>query len=95
MIYRLDFEVVGRQYLVEYMNADPRYYSGCKQIIPNSEIPDEHWHLVSKETTDPHYQYNQLKEWEKADIEFVRNVKLYKLKSEPEWEEVDESLSSD
>ena len=87
-LYRLTWEMTSLNFLHLYSNADPRYYKNTTQIAPNSEIPDEHWHEVSRETDDPWQQYNQLKKWADADTGFVRNVRLEKQVNEPEWREV-------
>ncbi|HJR04377.1 MAG TPA: hypothetical protein VKA83_22235 [Methylomirabilota bacterium] len=87
-MYRLSFEVVGQQHLHLYSDADPRMYSDTNQVVPNSEIPDEHWHKVSRETDDPWSQYNTLRAWAAADAQFVRNVVLEKATSAPTWERV-------
>ena len=75
-----------------YSNADPRYYTDTSQTVPNSEIPDESWHEVSRtgEYESLAGQYHTLKQWALEDREFVRNVKLHKQVSEPQWEEVTE-----
>ena len=86
--YRLTWEMVGLRYLSLYSDADPQYYSHTQQIVPNSEIPDEHWHPVSKETDDPWGQYRTLSEWAVRGEEFVRNVRLEKQTNEPTWERV-------
>jgi hypothetical protein len=90
MTHRLTFETVGTQYLGLYSNADPRWYSNTTQIVPNSEIPDEHWHEVSRvaELADLEDQYRTLKGWAEADAEFVRKVRLEQLVAEPTWVEV-------
>lgn len=87
--YRLSWEMVGVQHLHLYCNADPRHYSNVTQIVPNSAIPDEHWHKVSRETDDPWGQRDALRAWAAADIEFVRNVVLEKMVSEPAWSVVE------
>lgn len=90
-IYRVRFEVVGQQALRKYSNADPLLYKNTTQTVPNSQIPDEDWHEVTgHETDNPWQQYNQLRAWEAADREFVRNVRLEKLVSEPRWEAVND-----
>ena len=90
-IYRVRFEVVGQQALKKYSNADPLLYKHTKQTVPNSQSPDEDWHEVTgHETDNPWDQYNNLKKWADEDREFVRNVRLEKLASEPRWEPVDD-----
>jgi len=89
-MYKVEFEVVKQNELYRYSNENPIYYKNTTQTVPNSEIPDEHWSKASRETESPWDQYNNLKKWEEEDKGFVRNVKLYKMKSEPEWEEVNE-----
>ena len=83
--YRLSWEMVGQRSLRLFCNADPLMYKNVTQTVPNSQIPDEHWHPVSRETSDPWSQYHQLKAWADADKEFVRNVVLEKQDSEPSW----------
>jgi hypothetical protein len=75
--------------LYKYCNADPAYYKNVKQITPNSEIPDEDWYSISKETSNPWSQANKLKEWSDSDKQFIRNVKLEKMVTQPVWEEVE------
>jgi hypothetical protein len=88
-IYRVLFEVVNQSALRKYSNADPVMYKNTTQTVPNSQIPDEDWHAVEGRATDnPWQQYNQLRKWEDEDREFVRNVRLQKMTSEPQWEEV-------
>lgn len=79
--YRLSFEVVDIHKL--------HLYSNPAQTVPNSQIPDEHWHKVSRETSDPWSQHTQLKMWADADIGFVRNIVLEKAASPPTWERVE------
>lgn len=92
MTYRLTFETVSTQHLGLYSNADPRWYKNTTQIVPNSEIPDEHWHEVSRvaeELTDVEDQYRTLKGWAEADEQFVRNIRLEQQVAEPTWAEVE------
>lgn len=89
MIYRLSWEMVGSTKLSKYCNADPLIYSNTTQTVPNSKIPDEDWHAVSKETDNPWDQYYTLKSWADQDREFVRNVKLEEqVTSQVTWREV-------
>jgi hypothetical protein len=88
--YRLSWEMVDMRSLHLFSNADPLYYKNTTQTVPNSKIPDEHWHPVSKETSDPWSQYNTLRSWAEADKQFVRNVRLERQVSEPRWEPVSE-----
>jgi hypothetical protein len=91
-IYRVRFETVGQGALRKYCNADPVMYKNVTQTVPNSQIPDEDWHEVTgHETDNPWQQYNQLRAWDAADKEFIRNVRLEKLVSDPEWEPVTEA----
>ena len=88
-IYRVRFESVDQHALRKYSNADPLLYKNTTQTVPNSQIPDEDWHEVAgHETDNPWQQYNQLRAWEAADREFVRNVRLEKLVPERRWEPV-------
>ncbi len=86
--YKLEWEMVKSSELWKYCNEDPRWYSNTKQIVPNSRIPDSDWKSISNESENDTIfeQYKNLKYWEDNDMEFVRNVKLYKS-SEPQWEE--------
>jgi hypothetical protein len=87
--YRVRFETVSQSALRKYCNADPVYYSNVTQTVPNSQIPDEDWHeVIGHETGDPWQQYSQLVAWETADEQFIRNVRLERLVSEPQWETV-------
>lgn len=90
-IYRVRFEAVSQQALRKYSNADPLMYKNTTQTVPNSQIPDEDWHEVTgHETDNPWQQYNQLRQWADADREFIRNVRLERLASEPRWEAVND-----
>ena len=94
-MYRISWEHVSLGSLYKYSNADPTLYKNTTQIAPNSQIPDEDWHPISRETNSPWQQYNTLREWADADTGFVRNVKLEQMASEPEWREVDPSATTD
>ncbi len=85
--YKIVFETVHLNHLHLYCNADPRWYTHTTQTVPNSQIPDEHWYKVERESTQGSIlsQYNTLKEWEAADKEFVRNIHIFKLVSDPVW----------
>lgn len=88
-VYRLSWEAVGQSELHLYCNADPRWYSHVTQTVPNSQIPDEHWHRIERIDTNPFQQYNQLKKWADEDREFIRNVTLEQaVKIEPDWQPV-------
>jgi hypothetical protein len=88
-IYRVVFETVIQSHLAQYCNADPTFYKNVTQTVPNSQIPDESWYEVKGHETDsPWQQYNQLKKWDRADEQFVRNIRLQKLVSAPSWEEI-------
>ncbi len=87
-IYRLSWEMVDLKHLHLYSDRDPYLYKNTTQIVPNSQIPDEHWHPVSKETGDPWDQYNMLRRWAEADEQFVRNVLLERTVTGPIWEAV-------
>jgi hypothetical protein len=89
-LYRLTFEIVSQTHLHLYCNGDPMFYKNVTQTVPNSEIPDEHWQEVSKEDSNPWQQYNALRQWAGEDRGFVRNVRLEKQVSMPEWEPVEE-----
>lgn len=89
LTYRLSWEMVATTELVRYSNADPTFYKNTTQIVPNSQIPDEHWHPLTKVTDNPWDQYNTLKRWADADEQFVRNVKLEQAEVvEPDWKPV-------
>lgn len=87
--YRISWEMVSITYLGLYSDADPRMYSNTTQTVPNSQIPDEHWHPVSRETSDPWSQYDQLRKWAEADTGFVRKVILEQAASAPTWVRVE------
>lgn len=74
--YRLSWEMVGQSSLRLFCNADPVFFKNVTQTVPNSQIPDEHWHPVEKITNDPWQQYDTLRRWADEDREFVRNVRL-------------------
>ena len=79
-VYRLAWEMVSLGELWRYSNANPMEYSGTTQTVPNSQIPDEHWHKLTKDGSNPHEQYRQLKSWADDDREFVRNVTVTRLR---------------
>lgn len=91
----MTWEMVGPSKLHKYSNADPMFFKNTTQTVPNSQIPDEDWKPVSVEFDELEYeqrrkdQFEVLKEWEQNDENFVRNVKLYKMPGEPDWEEID------
>lgn len=92
--YKLSWEIVSPSKMHKYSNADPMFYKDTRQIVPNSQIPDEDWKPVSVEFDEHELesrrdQFSQLKDWDQADDEFVRNVHLYKMPGEPEWVEID------
>ncbi len=88
-IYRLSWEMVSAAELWRYCNADPAFYKNVTQIVPNSQIPDEHWHRVERTDTDPWAQYSTLRQWADADKEFVRNVVLERAERiDPDWQPV-------
>lgn len=84
-IFRLSWEMVSVSLLHLYCNADPRWNRDTYQTVPNSQIPDMHWHQMSVETLDPWDQARTLAEWAANDVEFVRNVKLERRSVEPSW----------
>ena len=86
--YRILFETVWSGNLKKYMNADPAFYSHVTQTVPNSQIPDEDWHEVIKETDNPWQQFSTLSLWAAQDKEFIRNVRLERLVRQPEWQPV-------
>lgn len=88
-VYRLSWESVNLAELWRYCDENPAYFKGTKQTVPNSRIPDEHWHTVSRETDSPFQQYEALKAWADEDREFIRNVVLERAVSDPQWEVVD------
>jgi hypothetical protein len=91
MTYRIRFEAVKLTCLSKYMDADPYLYDNATQIVPNSQIPDEDWYeIITPLTDNPWSQYRTLKEWNAKDCEFVRNVKLERWISEPQWELINE-----
>ena len=87
IIYRLSWEMVKQACLYKYCNADPTWHKNTTQIVPNSQIPDEDWYLITKETGDPWQQYHTLKRWASEDREFIRHVRLEQAEvNPPEWE---------
>ena len=77
-MYRLVWEMVDIHQIDRFDN------------VPSSQIPDEYWHEVVRETDDPWDQCNTLRTWADADIEQVRNVRLYKMREAPIWDPVNE-----
>jgi hypothetical protein len=94
-IYRLTWENVRLGELWRYSNADPALFKNTTQIVPNSQIPDEHWQETSKETNNPWDQYQRLRSWADADTGFVRNVRLERQVTEPRWEPVEPPTKAD
>jgi hypothetical protein len=88
--YRIRFETVYPGRLKNYMNADPMVYSNTSQIISNSRVPDEDWYEVVKETDNPWDQFWVLRKWSSEDAHFVRNIRLEKLVTAPEWAELND-----
>lgn len=89
--YRIVFETVDTMRLKEFTNRDPALYRSrdVKQVVPNSEIPDDAWHeVITEPTDDPWERHAVLVTWETQDREFVRNVRLERLVTEPVWERV-------
>jgi hypothetical protein len=84
-VYRLSWEMVRSGRLGPYCNADPRWFKNVTQTVPNSQIPDEDWEPISKETDDPWSQYHTLKQWEGEDRGFVRNVRLERPAEARTW----------
>jgi hypothetical protein len=78
-MYRLSWEIVQLGSLWKYSNADPSFYKNTTQTVPNSQIPDDEWERITKLDSNPHSQYNKLKEWSDSEIGFVRNVTLVKV----------------
>jgi hypothetical protein len=89
-LYRLSWEMVDLSKLGLYSNADPALYKNTTQVVPNSEIPDEHWHPVQRQDAQPWEQYRTLKGWADADTGFVRNVQLELRVDEPRWQALDD-----
>lgn len=90
-MYRLSWEMVSVVHLARFCSHDPTFYQYAQQIVPNSKIPDEYWRKVDRTTDDPWQQYRQLQRWEKADKEFVRNVKLEVAQNELIWLPVEDT----
>ena len=68
-VYRLSWEMVAAAEMHRYCDADPRTHTGTTQTVPNAEIPDEHWHRVTRMTADPWDQYRTLSSWSRAGCE--------------------------
>lgn len=86
--YRLSWDSINLDEMWRYSNADPRFYAGTIQTVPNSLIPDEHWHRVEKVDGDPWDQHSTLKQWADSDFGFVRNVLLEEAEIvDPQWRE--------
>jgi hypothetical protein len=74
-IYRIIFETVN---LARYPEVEK---------LPNSQVPDRYWHEVTTNATDsPWSQYYTLRKWHREDKNFVRNIRLERMVSEPVWE---------
>lgn len=94
MIYRIRFEVVRQGELHKYCDLQPAFYKNVQQVVPNSEIPDEEWEPVSRETTNLasiRSQYANLKRDADADRGFVRNP-VVDCAEESSWRPVDDAL---
>lgn len=81
-IYKLEFQVVSALW------PGNRFYSGDQPNCRPEEVPNEFWSTSSRETDCPWQQYNTLKEWAKTGEQLVRNVRLFKMVSNPTWEEI-------
>jgi cyanophycinase-like exopeptidase len=89
MQFRIVFETVLQHRLKEFMSADPMYYSGAAQTVPNSQVPDDAWHEVVREDDDLDglmAQHAQLVAWEAEDQHFVRRSRIERLVTVPVWE---------
>lgn len=87
--YRILFETVYQGRLKEFTNVDPLYHRSrqIRQVVPNSEIPDDAWHeVIAGPTENPWDQHATLVMWAAEDRHFVRRVRLEKLVTEPVWE---------
>lgn len=79
--YKITWEMVSPFKGVQfYINDEPN--------AKLEQVPEEFWHSVERESDDPWDQYETLKLWENEGVEYVRNVKLYELVSDPKWQEV-------
>lgn len=87
-MYRIRFETVVQDHLKYYMNADPAYHGNVTQMVPNLQIPEHEWYEVKRETSDPWDQFWTLRKWADAGEQFVRNVRLERLVTAPEWASV-------
>lgn len=92
MIYRLRFEAVRQAELHKYCDLPPAFYENVRQMVPNSQIPDEDWSEVITEPRDSadllHVQYANLKRDADTDRGFVRNP-VIECSEEPSWRPVD------
>ena len=83
-IYKIEFEVVPA------LGKGSRFYYGDDPICKPEFVPDEFWAKESRETDDPWDQYHNLRKWQETGEQLIRNVKLYKMKANPEWEPIEE-----
>lgn len=91
MMYRIRFEHVRPNELHKYCDQPPAFYKDVRQTVPNSQIPEEDWTEVTRETGELddmlRTQYANLKRDSDADRGFVRNP-VIECAEEPVWRPV-------
>jgi hypothetical protein len=78
-IRKVSFEMVSG---IKY----PGYYRGERPVVRPEDVPNEHWHTVSREGEGVEDQYDGLLELI-AEGELIRNARLLQA-AEPQWREV-------
>lgn len=72
--------------MVSPIGSGFQFYHGDNPNCRPKDVPGEFWKQISKETDNPWQQYNQLKAWAKSGDQLIRNVRLYKSETEPQWQ---------
>jgi hypothetical protein len=77
-LYRIVWETVHLHRMKDYFNYDPAVFrgAGCKQLVPNEEIPERDWYEVTAISTNPWTQFNTLHRQSQATTGCIRNVRL-------------------
>ncbi len=77
-LYELRFQTIKMGELWRYHNADPRDHSNTTQIIPDSEILEDHWdtEVVVIGGRDRFGQYNNLARSQLSGRQGIRGVSI-------------------
>ena len=95
---RISFETVTASELWRYSNVDPRFWSNSVQMVPNSEIAEEHWSTTpsSREgwADDILRQAQTIRQWIAEDRGFIRNLKVSRVETIETPVVLDEALKA-